>query len=192
MQQTELSDRFQYVVERSEKRVQAINYILAALLIIVLLWALYAAWLTSKQEKITTINLVEGSQKVLGPTSLCPGDNMTIHFALNIQGTGVVVIDDSVEYANIPVKFSEAKRDYIPTSVKRTYELAWTIPPVPEMTANGRNDWAPGLYIRYITIAASNAYVSRYTEPASFRIPFTIKKDCPPVEVPNAASIAKP
>lgn len=183
MQQTELSDRFQYVVERSEKRVQAINYILAALLIIVLLWALYAAWLTSKQEKITAISLVAGSQKVMGPTSLCPGDNMTVHFALDIQGTGVVVIDDSVEYANIPVKFSEAKRDYIPATVKRTYELQWTIPPMPEMTANGRASWASGLYVRYITVAASNAYVSRYTEPASFRIPFVIKESCPALEV---------
>lgn len=183
MQQSELSNRFQYVVERSEKRVQAINYVLAVLLIVVLGWALYAAWLTSKQEKITSIDLVEGSVKVLGPTSLCPGDTTTIAYTLDIEGVGVIITDDSVEYANRTVKFSQSLREIVDRAGKRRYELPWTIPPHPDMAADGVDQWMPGLHLRHVAIAASNIYVSRYTDPVRFTIPLVIKEGCPLVEV---------
>lgn len=182
MQQTELSNRFQYVVERSEKRVQAINYILAFLLIVVIVWALYAAWLSSKQEKITALTLVPGSVKVVSPTALCPGDTLRIAYALDVDGVGVIVTDDSVKSESRTVKFSQSRREYVDHTTRNIYEDTWTIPPAPEMEISGRQVWVPGNYTRFISIAASNAYVSRYTEPASFGISFTIKKDCPPVE----------
>lgn len=177
--QTELSDKLQDILERSEKRVQYINYVLAFLLVVTLVWAMYAAWRSGQQEKLESITLVENSVKVLGPTALCPGDTMTIRYVLDIKGTGIIITDDTVQYANRTVKFSDALRDYIPGDVKRTYEAAWLIPEHPEMTANGEDTWRPGLHIRYITVAAANAYVSRYTNPASFKVEFMMRSDCP-------------
>jgi hypothetical protein len=182
MQQPELSDHLQGILERSERRVQYINYVLALLLVVTLAWAMYAAWRSGQQEKIESIALVPSSMKVLGPTALCPGDTMTIRYTLDIKGTGIIITDDTVQYANRTVKFSEALRDYIPGDMKRTYESAWTIPEHPAMTANGNDAWHPGLYMRYITVAASNAYISRYTEPASFKVEFLMR---PPSECPK-------
>lgn len=178
MQQIELSEQFRHVLQHSEKRVQTINYVLAFLLTVVLIWAMYAAWRSSKQEKITSIELVENSVKVLGPTSLCPGDTMTVRFALDIDGIGAFIIDDFVQHGTQTVKFSQAQRDYSPQSGRRVYELPWVIPEQPEMPANGNSEWVPGLHMRYVTVAASNAYVSRYTEPASFKVGLTILEDC--------------
>lgn len=178
MQQTELSENLQDILKRSEQRVQYINYVLAFLLVITLAWAMYAAWRVGQQEKIESIALVPGSVKVLGSTSLCPGDVMTIRYMLDIVGTGIIITDDTVQYANRTVKFSDALRDYIPGGTRRTYEARWVIPEHPEMTANGEGTWTPGLHIRYITVAASNAYISRYTDPASFKVELFIREDC--------------
>lgn len=178
MHQTELSDKFQHVVERSDKRVQIINQVLMVLLIIVLAWAFYAAWLSSRQEKISSIDLVKGSVKALGPTSLCPGDTLAVRYALKIDGVGVVIADDSVKYADHTVKFSDSRRDIIDQSETRTYEDYWQIPAHPEMAINGEMEWIPGTYVRFISIAASNIYVSRYTDPVRFEVPFVIKSNC--------------
>jgi hypothetical protein len=148
MQQGELSVQLQDILKRSEQRVQYINYVLAFLLMVTLVWAMYAAWRSGQQEKIESIALIEDSVKVLGPLSLCPGDTMTIRYTLDIKGTGIIITDDTVQYANRTVKFSEALRDYIPGDMKRTYESAWTIPEHPAMTANGNDAWHPGLYMR--------------------------------------------
>jgi hypothetical protein len=178
MQQTELSGQFQDFLRQSERRVQYINYILAVLLVIVLVWAVYAAWRSSLQEKIESITLVEGSVAVDGATSLCPGDTLTVRYSLDVEGVGVIIADDSVEYANRTVKFSESRRDIISQSGRRGYEVAWTIPDRPEVSIGEFDEWVPGLYVRHITVAASNIYVSRYTDPVRFWIPFAIKGDC--------------
>lgn len=178
MQRTELSEHLQEVLAESQRRVQVINYVLAVLLIITLVWAFYAAWRSSRQEKIESISLVPDSVKVIGPSLLCPGDTMTIAYKLDIEGVGVIIADDSVEYANRTVKFSQSLREIINQSGRRSYELAWKIPPKPEMAGNDNAEWMPGLYLRYISIAASNIYVSRYTDPVRFRVPFTIREDC--------------
>ena len=179
MQRTELSEHFQQVLYQSDRKAQRINYVLAFLLAATLIWAGYAEWRKAQQEKIESITLVDNSVEVLGPTSLCPGDAMTTRYSLDIDGTGIILVDDIVQHNNQTVIFSQSRRDYIPASSKRTYEDSWTIPKRPEMSANGNPDWVPGLYVRYITVAASNAYVSRYTDPASFSIQFIIREDCP-------------
>ncbi len=179
MQQIEMSEQFKQVVQKSDQKAQRINQLLAVLMVITLIWAGYSEWRKSQQEKIEAIELVENSVKVLGPTALCPGDTMTIRYSLAIEGIGIIITDDTVQHGTQTVKFSSAIRDYIPTSSKRTYELTWKIPDHPEMSANGSDEWVPGLYIRYITVAASNAYVSRYTDPASFAVQLMIPEDCP-------------
>lgn len=177
--QTEMSDQFRQVVERGQRRMQVINYILAVLLIIVLVWAFYASWRQSLQEKISSIDLVPGSVRVVGPTDLCPGDTLTIRYALKIVGVGVVISDDSVKYGDRTVKFSNSRRDIIDQTETRNYEDKWTIPEQPDMEIDGHPGWMPGTYVRYISIAASNIYVSRYTDPVRFTTQFTVKPDCP-------------
>lgn len=179
MERTELSQQFQQVLHQSDRNAQRINYVLAFLLVVTLVWAGFAEWRKAQQEKIESITLVADSVKTLGPTSLCPGDTMTVRFSLEIDGTGVIIIDDTVQHSTQTVKFSDATRDYVPDSSKRTYELPWPIPERPEMSANGNAEWVPGLYVRYVTVAASNAYVSRYTDPASFSVQLIIREDCP-------------
>jgi hypothetical protein len=178
MHQTELSGQFQRVLEQSARRVQLINYVLAALLLVVIVWAMYAGWRNSQQEKIESITLVPGSVRVDGPTALCPGDTFAVTYALEIDGVGVLITDDSLKYANHTVKFSTSRREIIDQSGTRTYEDSWVIPAKPDMTINGKEEWVPGLYVRFVSIAASNIYVSRYTDPVWFQTQFMIKEGC--------------
>jgi len=178
MQQTELSDQLQSVLHKSERRVEAINYVLAFLLVVTLVWALYAAWRSGQQEKISAINLVPDSVRVMGFSALCPGETLNVRYALDITGEGVIITDDSVERGNETVKFSQSRREIIDHSGRRTYEDSWTIPPQPDMPVEDNAAWIPGQYIRKISVAASNSYVSRYTDPASFSVPFTIRANC--------------
>ena len=177
-QQTEISIELRQAVLNGARRMQALNYVLAALLIICIAWGLYATWRGSLQEKISSIDLVPNSVKVLGPTDLCPGDTLKIRYALKIVGVGVVISDDSVKYGDHTVKFSDSRRDIIDQSETRTYEDLWTIPERPAMAIDGELKWVPGTYVRYVSVAASNIYVSRYTDPVRFTVPFTIRADC--------------
>jgi hypothetical protein len=178
MQQIELSEQLQQVLQRSERRVQVINYVLAALLAIVLGWALYASWRNAQQAKIESLTLVEDSVRVLSPAALCPGDTLAIHFALDVRGTGTVILDDFVQYQDHTVKFSRGWRDWFGDSGRRIYEDRWVIPSRPEMPVDESGEWIAGDYVRTISVAASNAYVSRYTEPVSFPVGFTIREGC--------------
>lgn len=179
MQQTELSEQLQQVLRRSERRVQVINYVLAVLLAIVLGWALYASWRNAQQAKIESITLVEDSVRVLSPTALCPGDTLAIHFALDVRGTGTVIVDDFVQHKDHTVKFSRGWRDWFQDSSRRIYEDRWVIPSRPEMPVDESGEWIAGDYTRVISVAASNAYVSRYVTPATFGVDFDIRSDCP-------------
>lgn len=178
MQQTELSKQFQAVVQASEKRIALINYVMAVLLVFTLGWALLDAWRTTVQEKIESIRLIPDSVQVIGPTALCPGDTLTIRYSLEIDGTGVVITDDSVKLADRTVKFSDARREIIDQAETRVYEDSWKIPPRPAMAINGESRWLEGSYVRYISVAASNNYVSRYTDPVRFQTNFRIREDC--------------
>lgn len=178
MHKTELSQNLMDILHHNERRVQIINYILAFLLAIILIWALYAVWRNSRQEKIESITLVPGSVKVIGATTLCPGDSFIIQYTIDVVGTGVITVDDSIEYANRTVAFSGSRREIIPTSGERVYEETWTIPPEPEMLIDGESKWVPGLYVLHIAIAAANNYVSRYTDPVWFDQPFVLRSDC--------------
>lgn len=177
-QQTELSSHLHEVLRRSERRVQIINYVLAALLVITLVWVFYAAWRTSQQERIDSLTLVPDSVKIIGPTAVCPGDTFTVSYTLDIKGTGVIVADDSVRYDNRTVKFSTMQRDIIDQSTQRTYIDVWRIPPRPMAPVSGDVKWTPGMYTRFISIAASNAYVNRYTDPVWFQVPLLLREDC--------------
>lgn len=178
MQQVELSDQLQTVLQHTERRVQVINYILAFLLTVVLVWGVYLAWLNSQQPKIESLTLVPGSVRLVSPTALCPGDTLKVAYALDVDGSGVIVSDDTVTKDNHTVKFSVSRREFIDHTLRNIYEDEWTIPDKPEMAINDRLVWVPGKYVRYISIAASNAYISRYTAPALVEVPFTIRSGC--------------
>lgn len=177
-QQTELSSHLSEILRKSERRVQIINYVLAGLLLTILIWAFFAAWRNNQQERIDSITLVPGSVKIVSPIALCPGDVFVVSYTLDIVGTGVVVEDDSVRLGNRTVQFSTMRRDVIEASTQRTYEYARPIPVRPSSAINGELRWIPGQYTHFISIAAFNSYVNRYTDPVSFQVNFLLREDC--------------
>ena len=191
MQQAEIVDLFRPILQQSAQRRRITDYAGVALLIIfVAAWG-WSIWRNNQVPQITSIALVPNSVMIIGPADsvnqsgdmeFCPGDMMTVRYALAIEGEGVIYADDSVDYQDNTVKFSSVWRAYAKEGI-RTYENPWQIPARPEMSIDGRREWMAGEYVRIISIAPSNIYISRYVPAETFEIRFTMKDldkdDCP-------------
>lgn len=187
MQQTEILELFGPMLRQSTQRRRVTDYAAVLLLVIALGWWGYITWLNRQVPKIVSIELVPNSIMVIGPSNrvmtdgrleFCPGDTMTVRYQITIDGNGVIFADDAAHHQNHTVKFSSTWRDIVDPGT-RMYDNDWTIPPQPDMAIDGARAWLPGQYMRVISVAASNIYISRYVPPATFEVPFYISEDCP-------------
>lgn len=161
-----------------ERRGQAINLILAGLLLFVIAWGLWATWRDRHLPKIDSI-AIEGVH-VVGSTALCPGDSLTILYQVSIEGMGVVMWDDSVMRTNQPAQFSEPKRFIVEGPVTLDLRDVWRVPQYPDDTTSSLLAWLPGGgYTRYIAVSAPATFTSRFTPPALLKVGFSIRANCP-------------
>lgn len=185
MQQAELLEMLQPILQPAAQRKRATDYAAAVLLIIVLaVWG-SNSWRNGLVPKIESLALVPDSVVIIGPADsvalsgrleFCPGDPFTVRYQLAFEGEGTIYADDTAHYRNQTVKFSTLWRDYAKPGT-RIYENLWVIPPQPDTAIDGERQWVAGIYVRTISVAASNIYISRYVPPATFEVPFRIAEE---------------
>jgi hypothetical protein len=178
VEQIDFSPAMKQIIKPIERRGQAINIALAGLLIFIIAWGLWATWRDSKLPKINSISIDD--VQVIGSTALCPGENLTIIYRLNVQGLGTLMWDDSVMHGKQPVEFSNPKRFYVEGPATLELRDVWQVPTFPDSDSSPMPAWLPGGgYTRYIAVSAPATYTSRFTPPASLKAAFSIRNTCP-------------
>jgi uncharacterized Zn-binding protein involved in type VI secretion len=166
---------------RSERLIRRGNYAAVILLGILVAWASVNFYRSSQQEKIESLALAADSIRAIGSNHLCPGDVLTTQFEVDIEGVGVVTLDDTIVHpagGYQIVKYSEPQQNIISRSGRWTFSSVWTVPSRPAVPVDGVYTWKPGEYDMILSLSASNSYISRYTEPVTLTRRFFINADC--------------
>lgn len=158
------------------KRGQLIQYILAFLLLVLLVWALGNWWVTRDEPAIRSLEITQ--MEVVSSTAICPGDSLMIKLAVHIEGEGNLELDTTVQRTT-PAKtiiFSDPLRFSVIGPIDQEYYVPWRVPERYRNFETGNMEsLPPGSYIRIITLSAQGY---RYTFSDLESIDFTIREDC--------------
>lgn len=173
----DFSPAMKQIMKPIERRGHVLNIVLAALLIIIIVWAVVASWRDRSQPKIDSIAI--SNVQIVGSSALCPGDRLTVLYRLRVDGQGTLMWDNGVYRGNQPAEFSNTKRLYVEGPVTLDLHDVWQVPEYPDAANSSLPAWLPGQYVRYIAISASSTFTSRYTSPARLVAHFSIRPKCP-------------
>lgn len=160
----------------TERRAQLNQYIIMAVALFFL--ATYGAQWWQIQQAIKIDSIAVSNVRVVGPSSLCPGDRLVVRFDLDVQGFGILISDGTTYYEGQPVTYSESRRIPGDGPAMLTLTDDWIVPAHPDMMIHGSRGWIPGEYERLVTLAPSSSWVSRFVEPQKFTVPITLAEDC--------------
>jgi hypothetical protein len=148
--------------------------LLAVLVIIVGTWLL-GLYFNIFGKEIKRIDIWD--VQIVGPSALCPGENLTISFNLYADGTGKLVESGTV-WIEVPPKtaiYSEERTLLVDGLLEQEQTIAWE---VPQTFINPSNleeaPLPPGPYRRIFAISSA-------TDEDVFaldRVSFTIRSDC--------------
>lgn len=166
----------QDVAQQFLRRGQLIQYILAFLLLVLLVWALVNWWSTRDEPAIRDLEIT--TVEVVSPTSLCPSDTLMVKISVHIEGEGNIELDTTVQQET-PAKtviFSNPLRFSVIGPIDQEYYVPWRVPERYRNFETGTMEPIdPGSYFRIITLSAQGY---RYTFSDLETIKFSIKEDC--------------
>lgn len=166
----------QDVAQQFLRRGQLIQYILAFLLLVLLVWALVNWWVTKDEPAIRDVNITK--MEVISSTAVCPGDNLMVKLSVHIEGEGNIELDTTVQRTS-PAKtilFSSPLRFSVIGPIDQEYYVPWRVPErYRNFETGSMESIPPGPYIRIITLSAQGY---RYTFSDLETVDFTIKEDC--------------
>lgn len=149
--------------------------LLAVLVIIVGTWLL-GLYFNIFGKEIRRIEITDA--RVVGASALCPGENLTIAFHLEADGTGKLV-EDATVWVEIPPKtviYSETRPLLVDGLLEQEQEIAWEVPKTYINPSNLEElPLPPGPYRRIFSISSA-------TDEDVFaldRVLFSIRADCP-------------
>jgi len=116
--------------------------------------------------------------RIVGPSALCPGENLTIAFKLEADGTGKLV-EDATVWVEVPPKtviYSSSKPMLVDGLLEQEQTIAWEVPETYIDSATlEESPLPPGPYRRIF-------WISSETDEGVFaldRVLFSIRDNCP-------------
>lgn len=170
------SNLSQDVAQQFLRRGQLIQYVLASLLAVILIWALINWYLTRDEPAIQSIDIT--AITLVSPAVVCPGEMVMINLRVHIEGEGKVERDVTIQSIS-PAKtiiFSEPLRFSVIGPIDQEYLIPWRVPERYLNFETGQTEIIPpGDYFRIITLSAQGY---RYMISDTDSIQFTIRGDC--------------
>lgn len=149
-----------------------------ALLFVIAAPFLLAWWINSNPNLIH--ELKASNMRVIGPSDLCPGDNLTVGFDFTGKGHGLV-IEDATFYRVTPpatIITSQSQRYILAQDSQRSVTRVWRVPRTYVDEATGKTaPLEPGNYRRLYALSAPSRGAIVDVE----SVDFTVKEeeDCP-------------
>lgn len=113
-----------------EKRLNVLQYVVIALLVVVIVVPfVWTWWLTSQLPIVSTVSI--DNVQLLGSRALCPGDPLTYQYAFHAQGSGVLIRDRVLWRLDPPPKtmvFSVSRRFILSEPIDQELIESWHVP----------------------------------------------------------------
>lgn len=165
------------VERRLERRLNLTQYILIALLVVVIFVPIFFTWWIDQRTPFIKALEIE-NPRIIGDSALCPGDLILIEYDFHARGAGVLVRDRTLWRINPPppktLVFSVSRRFILTEAIDQHLVEGWHIP---TEYVNPENDSTeplpPGEYALFMAISSP----SRSTAISINSVHFTVK-DC--------------
>lgn len=160
-----------------EKRLNVLQWVVVALLVVVIVVPFAWTWWLTRQLPVVSTVTIDNVQ-LLGSSALCPGDAITYQYAFHAQGSGVLIRDRVLWRLDPPPKtmvFSVSRRFILSEPIEQELVESWH---VPVRYLNPETDveepLPPGNYRLIFAISSP----SRSTVVAIAAVEFNVKEDC--------------
>ena len=116
--------------ERLESRLNVLQYVVIALLAVVIVVPfVWTWWITRQLPVVSTVSI--DNVHLLSPAELCPGEPVIYAYSFHAQGTGVLIRDRVLWRLDPPPKtmvFSTSRRFIITEPIDQELTEAWHVP----------------------------------------------------------------
>lgn len=163
--------------ERLEARLNVLQYVVIALLVVVIVVPFVWTWWLTRQIPVVSTVSIDNVQTV-SETALCPGDPLVVSYDFHAQGAGILIRDWTLWNIDPPktVIFSTARRFILDGPIDQHLTETWHIPRNFLNHETEQLEPLPtGRYRRYLAISSP----SRSTVVAIVAVDFEIRSDCP-------------
>lgn len=139
-----------------EKRLNILQWVIVALLVIVIAVPPVAIWWLSRQLPVVNTVQIDNMQ-MHSPVALCPGDPLIVSYNFHAQGAGVLVRDWTLWSTTPPktVIFSTSRRFILDGPIDQHLTETWHIPPTYlNFETEHQEPLPPGNYRRFLAISS--------------------------------------
>lgn len=159
-----------------ENRLNVLQYVVIALLVVVIVVPIWITWWISSQLPIVDMVSIDNLQ-IVGKTDLCKGEPLIIEYDFHAKGEGVLVRDFTLWNLDPPrtLIYSMSRRFILAGPIDQHLRESWHIPDTfLNYETEEMEPLTPGAYRRYLAISSP----SRSTVVTIASIDFVLRDDC--------------